>query len=266
MSHPNEYLKSLLSQSEGLAIGEQHWTSAIPNFLKDQLGLFKESGVTTIYTELVSSGDNHLLQDYYADPTSENLEKLRSVMNKIVKSDEEVQLIKQAQLFGIRVVGIDQQPRPKKWDPQKKKMVDSPDGHVITNRFWVDRIREDRAVNPDGKYIVHGGNLHMIGFVFDFSPKDYNPQDTLPALLKIPFSTIRIDGLMRWMKKEQPLVGDEVIFTVPEDKRFGSFDITLCSEYGKSGTQEPIEPKAPERSRMSFSGLQKIFNPLYRNE
>lgn len=243
-------LRKLLSGSPGIAIGEEHWTTAIPNFLNDNMDVFKASGVNTIYTELVSSQNDIYLQNYLHNPTPENLEKIRPFLGDKTNTDQVLKMIENAQSLGIRIVGIDQQPRPKQWDDIKRKMVDHPYGHIITNRFWADRVQEDQASHPGGKFIVHGGNLHMAGMIFSHTRADYKPSDTVPKLLGIPHIHVQTESRLRVLD----LSGNQVHSEVPPDERLGSLEITLSCKYEtKAGRGKESENKWESRLRQSGS-------------
>ena len=223
-------LSGLLAENEGLAIGEEHWTTSIPNCLIDQLTFFRQQGVTTIYTELVDSGNNGPLQNFFYNPAEDTLEAIRPVLNDNNNKDEVLYLIARARTLGIRIVGIDQKPRPTQWDEWERKMVDHPRGNIMTNKFWADRVREDCTTNPSEKYIVHGGNLHMAGMIIYCTPRDYIPSNTVPKLLDIPFVRIRTDSPINPLG----LSGNQVHAITPEDERKGCLQITLSRHYQRT--------------------------------
>lgn len=232
-------IKNLLVKSDGLAIGEEHWTTAIPNFLIDNLPLFQEQNVKTIYTELVAAGNDKFVQNYYSNPTDENLEKIRPVLQDPANKNEVLQLIKTAQQLGIRIVGIDQQPRPEQWDELEGKLKDHPYGHMITNQYWAEQVTTDRSSKPEGKFIVHGGSLHMRGMAgMPHIPSDYEPKDTLPKLLGIPFITIETDSPLRPLN----LKGNDINASKPEDSRVGQLNIVLSPAYKAEKNCQGITP------------------------
>lgn len=220
-------VNELLSRSEGLAIGTQYWKPSISNYLMDQLPLFNKQNVKTIYSEIVASDNDKFLQNYFAHPSDDNLEKIRPVLHEAYQNDDTLHLIKAMQQAGVRLVGIDVQPR----SAVKAEMV---------NELWAAHVQADRASHPEGKFIVHGGGFYMRGeanFV-DVSPK-YEPKGTLPQLLDIPFIIIEVDDYFTKMN----LKGNDTHMLSTTDTRKGALEITISPEY-KAAPLRQAAPKA----------------------
>jgi hypothetical protein len=213
-------ISNLLDQNRGLAIGEEHWTTSIPNFLRENLQFYHSKGVDTIYIEAVDAKYNSFIQKYYNNPTKDNLEAIRPIFNDPACSPsnraELLSLIEAARKEGIRVVGIDEHPRP---------ISDHLDS---INDFWVDQIKADQASRPKGgKFIVHGGTLHIRGFTgLPDNPRDYVDHTTVPQKLNIPYMTIEID---------YTLSGNQIKMVTPPERSMGELDISLSPDFKTTG-------------------------------
>lgn len=164
---PTEQLFSLLSENEGIAIGELHEDQASKKLLIDNMPRLKQQGVETIFLEHISDTFQDALDAFYASPTLEMPRALRLVLERedrnrglTSKPYNFVNLVLQAKRCGIRVVAIETYAsyfQPSFHDDNFTHIRCSMMNYVAANAFEKNRKSKD---NP-GKYLFFVGSAHI---------------------------------------------------------------------------------------------------------
>lgn len=233
-------LANIFKDSQGLAIGVQHRTSAIPNFLTDLTALWNRLNVRRIYTEDLRKEGQKALDTYYREPDEIALTNIGSFFTDQDDYASYLRFLKEAKISSMKCVAIDIQPRPSDEVALEHGFKNS---DAFVNSIWADQIVAGQ-IQEKGRYVVIAGNFHMRELLGTPHFDDEIPEGTLPALLGIPFITIEVDGRFQ----DFGLKGNEVHVDKPDNPLKGHLNVTLSKDY-KSRIYAPIQESvimAPE--------------------
>jgi len=247
---PIEVFRELLSNNNGVAIGDHHGEFAILDFLSENMPKFKEMGVKQLFFEMVRSDCQDLLDNYAKTEETETKFPPRSGERFERTLDWELnvwdgkggkpeglkerylKLFKAANENGIKIIGMDM-------EHTQNRLEDS-------NPHWEKIIKDNTANNnPDEKYLVFGGFYH-------FSHLAAGTEDIKSVNELVGIPSIHMDGSpddkMHIIYKPDPLHESDVIISLPRIKgqpKYATMDdfagANIIAELTRKGKQHQLE-------------------------
>ncbi len=249
-------LVSLVAENPGVAVGDWHGEYCVTEYLCGVLSVLKESGVSTLYFEMVDASEQDKLDQYMQDGDVEAFSRVSSFRLWAKKNPGMMQqyfnVIEMARVLDIRVVAIN-------WEGVGNRFYDS-------NALWSDVIIGDRAKVKDGdKFIVFGGRYHFC----DWPPNELYPPMSVSKRLGIPSVQICTsdDGLTSEIRLGEGDSESDFILSLPESpnqRRFIDGSIDPVSNRGGPASRELyvkrsdyIEPPLTRRKTSLGGGVCK---------
>ncbi|MBK8012055.1 MAG: hypothetical protein IPK13_11960 [Deltaproteobacteria bacterium] len=153
---PGELISEILKTNPGVFLGDEHGSSAIPEFLSNSMSSFRDSGVKRLYVEMFNSDHQPMLDRFWEQGDNRQDLVAHLEMNGWNKAEgwpeRVVSMLESAKKAGIRPIGID--------------TAHTGSSRLETaNPHWVSVIQAHEAEASDrGLYVVWGGSGHSANF------------------------------------------------------------------------------------------------------
>ncbi len=151
----NSFLKELLDDAAGLALGEIHGVYCFPDYVRRNADILAEAGVTRFYTEIFPASANPLLETWQDEGDPRPVVDFINGRQYSYASEQWLyywNMMLAVKEAGIRIVGVDERP-----DMHKNQTVSM----AHRNDLIVERIASDqKQFDMSEKFVFYGGRDH----------------------------------------------------------------------------------------------------------